>query len=759
MVTDLQQLDTTTFLGKRFTRNQLARIQETVSDFSDLTLRELAHTICEHFQWITPKGTYKVQFCLGVLDALENEGLLILPQKRPKKRYHQKKIIWTDKTKTQEIINCSIEELMPLKLELATEKNDITEWNEFVDRYHYLGYKRPIGCYIKYFITSNNGKKLGCLLFSYATKSLMCRDKWIGWSSKERAKYLELVINNNRFLIFPWVDVKNLASKTLSIVSSQIADDWERIHGYRPFLLETFVDPSKYKGTCYQASNWEYIGKSVGKKLKTNTINPKDYYAYPLSKDFRLFLKGKKKLQKIPIPKQVTVSKNYDPLKSDDPFIQLWQRVINIVFTVAYEFDQKWQKRNRILNTMLIILFIFRLVFSKNKQGYSITIEELWAQCKTMKVPLPQSKPVAASAFCVARKKLDENIFKTLNSKIIKTYENKDISYKWNNLMVFAVDGTKINLPRQLRNIGYKVPSCNANYPQGLVSCLYQLKSNIPYDFDLVNHQNERLAARSHLKVLRKDDVVIYDRGYFSYVMLYYHIKKQIHSVFRLQNNTYKVITEFMISSETDKVVEIMPSNQTKKEILLNYQDIEVIPLKLRLIKYTILGTQYTLGTTLLDNNIYKTESFMELYHSRWGIEELYKISKVLIDVEDFHGQTERGVKQELFAHFVLITLKSIFANHSETNLIQNQNILTPLTSPDKFKVNVKNCLVTIARNLEGLFIRQADLVCKTVNNIINTVYNCRQKERPNRSYKRQSLKPLKKWQAQKKLNIKVATA
>jgi hypothetical protein len=163
------------------------------------------------------------------------------------------------------------------------------------------------------------------------------------------------------------------------------------------------------------------------------------------------------------------------PLSSDDPFIQLWQKIIALVIEVANEFDQTWQQRRRAIDTLLLVLFIFRPVFSKNKQGYATTIIELWDQFRIMNVPLPQHKPVAPSAFCNARTKLDETIFKTLNLHIISTYEPSLTEDRRKHHRVFAVDGTKMNLPRQLRADGYRTPSDNAHYPQGLVSCLYQL--------------------------------------------------------------------------------------------------------------------------------------------------------------------------------------------------------------------------------------------------------------------------------------------
>lgn len=755
-------LESTTFSGKRFTRKQLAQIQDTVNTFPNLSRRELGHTICENLRWTTPKGSHKIQSCLSVLEQMEEIGLIKLPDKNKyTKNVTQKKLIQTDRTKERTLICCNLDKLLPISIQKVTQKEDIKLWNEYVDRYHYLNYKRPIGNHLRYFIVSRNQNQeiLGCLLFSAtAVWSLSCRDSWIGWEKKDRVKRLNLILNNSRFLIFPWVSVKFLASKVLSIISKQIADDWEEIHSYKPVLLETFVNPSKFKGTCYQAANWQYLGLTSGHNWIENNgkTSPKETYVYSLNDNFRAILKNEKSIKSTK-PLHIKQSKEVLNIVSNDPFIQLWQNIADLVFKVANEFDQKWQKRKRVINTMLIILFIFRLVFSKNIQGYGITIIELWDHCRKMNFPLPQYKPVAPSALCNARAKLDENIFKIINTKVIDAYENNNAEHRWKQHRIFAVDGTKINLPRQLISSGYQTPSDNAHYPQGLVSCIYQLKSKIPYDFDLVSHSDERKVAVTHFKVLKQNDVVVYDRGYFSYIMLYCHVVQGIHTVFRIQKNTYKVIQEFMTSDSTDTIVTIKPVKSSQKEILSKKPDIKFIPIKLRLLKYTISGTTYTLGTTLLDSN-YKLQEFADCYHSRWGIEELYKISKVLIDVEEFHGRKERGVKQELFAHFTLITLNRIFANHVEDGL-NNPNIEDVFTNKDncsnqtktrKKRINFKNALITIARNLEGLFIQQIIFVKKTVQNIITSIFSCKQKERPNRSYERRSRKPLKKFMPSK---------
>lgn len=735
----LNSLSTLTFGGRRFRKFQIAEIQKTVQAFSALSRRELAHTICEHMEWVTPRGTDRIQACLNALEEMEHCGLFQLPAKVSREKKAQQRVIqYTERTEVPSSIDCALTELMPISLQIVSDKEQIEEWNEFVDRYHYLGYKRPIGSNLRYYVIDRHGRKLGCLLFSFASTTLLCRDEWIGWTEQHRQKHLNLVINNNRFLIFPWVTVEHLASKALSYAVRQVGDDWETTHGYKPVLVETFVDPSKYKGTCYKAANWQYIGMTTGRLSSKHPDHaaPKEIYIYPLDPDARETLMDNKK----------SPSKKVDAYKTanipPDNQVHLWQKIIVIVAAIAENFDKTWQKRQRVISTLLIILFIFRLVFSKNKQGYGSTITELWEYCDKLNIPLPQSKPVSAPAFCNARKKLDESVFKELNSKIIQTYETHQENYRWKNHRLFAVDGSKINLPKQLIESSYQTPFKNAYYPQGLLSCLYQLKSKIPFDFELSPHGDERKLAIGHLDTLQKGDVVVYDRGYCSYNMLLTHHQKEIHAVFRLAKNTFKVIDEFMLSADTERLIVINPDKESQKKLRRKHPGINIIPLQFRLIKYTIEGTTYTIGTTLVDTEQYKTDEFPDIYHSRWGIEELYKISKTLIDVEDFHGQSERCVKQELYAHFVIITLSRIFSNQTDDALLLNRKS----DSDEKIKTNFKNCLITVARNIEGLFLQQVKYIKDTLLVITKSISTCFQKERPNRTYQRCSHKVRKKW-------------
>lgn len=743
----IKELKSTTFGGRRLTRKQIADIQHTAHTFSALSRRELAHTICEHLQWRTPKGENRIQSCLGALDSLERLGILSLPEKvESKKRGPQREITWTRQTEQPTAVDDALEQLTPIRLQVVTEKAAIEQWNEYVDRYHYLGYKRPIGPHLRYFILDGQARKLGCLMFAYAVKSLACRDEWIGWQEQTHKKHLDLVVNNQRFLLFPWVTVKCLASKALSIAARQIADDWEAHHGYRPVLMETFVDLTKFDATCYRAANWRYLGETKGRTARGNTKakTPKGVYVYPLANHAKsILINGPEALPKTRKRPLRSPPKTLTPA---DPFVRLWQNIIGTVMAVADDFDRQWQKRKRVLDTLLLMLFIFRLVFSKNKQGYAITIAELWDQCHTLGIPLPQAAPVAASAFCTARAKLDEKVFKRLHAEILRHYDRPRTDSEWKAHRIFAVDGSKMNLPRQLLGDGYRTPSDNAYYPQGLLSCLYQLKSKIPVDFDLVAQGDERTLARTHLRAMSEGDVVVYDRGYFSYLMLYEHVARGLHPIFRLKTKASAVVDAFVASRETDAVVEIMPTKDARNQVQLAYPGRECKPISLRLIKYAVGGTTYIVGTTLFDRQKYPVAALADAYHSRWGIEELYKISKQLMSIEDFHGRSERGVKQELFAHFVLITLTRIFSNHSEDGFnSQRSSDEEPHT-----RANFKNCLITVARNIEGLLLQQATLLSETINHIVASISSCRQKLRPNRAYERRSRKPIGKWKPPK---------
>ena len=337
----IENLPSTTFFGHRLTRRQIADIQETVALCPALSRRELGHTVCEHLGWYTAKGATRVRMGLGLLEQLEDLGILTLPAPRAAmRRGPRKAIARTDRTAPQPAITGALATLTPLTLELVRGRG--ADWDETVDRYHYLGYTQPFGPYLRYWIRDRDGHALGCLLFAAATTDLPCRDRWIGWSEKAHLRHLPYVVNNMRFLVFPWVSVSGLASKVLSLAVRRLANDWAEHHGFRPVLAETFVDEAKFAGTSYKAANWELIGQTSGKgKLKT----AKAVHVYALTPDFKSILLNGPTTPPAVKPRQPARTA---ALASDDPFVRLWANISATMVTVANAHDHVWQKRRRV---------------------------------------------------------------------------------------------------------------------------------------------------------------------------------------------------------------------------------------------------------------------------------------------------------------------------------------------------------------------------------------------------------------------------
>jgi len=282
--------------GRQFTQGEIDLIRETVELFPRLSQTDLAETICEHLGWFSASGGYKRDACLKLLHKLEAMEILRLPEKRKQTRSHRTSVKVTARTDPGRSLVGGLGDIGPISLEVAVGKEAIGLCREYLFRYHYLGYKQPFGCYLHYLIGSGVGM-LGCALFSGAAKSLGVRDRWVGWVEERRLMNLGWVINNSRFLIFPWVRVRNLSSHVLGRIARRIGDDWEECWGYRPVLMESFVDPGYYEGSCYKAAGWEYLGMTTGEGLvrkgKSYTTTPKMIFVKPLVKNFRELLCSK----------------------------------------------------------------------------------------------------------------------------------------------------------------------------------------------------------------------------------------------------------------------------------------------------------------------------------------------------------------------------------------------------------------------------------------------------------------------------------
>lgn len=270
---------------REITAEELVHIQQVAESFPNLSRQVLAETLCEHLQWYSPSGALKRKNCLMLLQRLDQQGLIVLPPKRPAGRKNpDKPPTLTERTRQQAPLRGRLRELAPVTLAPVTDKAEITLWNEYVHRYHPLGYRRPFGNWLRYFARAND-RLLGCLLISGAAKALHHRDQWIGWSVAQRRRNLSWVINNSRYCLLPWVHVEHLASHLLGQLARRVAGDWEQQWGYRPVLMETFVDPH-YDGTCYRAAGWEALGMTRGEGLprkgKTYTTTPKHLFIKPL---------------------------------------------------------------------------------------------------------------------------------------------------------------------------------------------------------------------------------------------------------------------------------------------------------------------------------------------------------------------------------------------------------------------------------------------------------------------------------------------
>jgi hypothetical protein len=292
-----RKVDAVAQAGRIVSPKDLELIKTVVEMFPGLSRRELAATLCEHLNWYTASGAGKQSACIKLLERLEAQGLVALPGRS--KSFAPPRPGALDVTPTKETdppadeLAGTLPDIGPVTLDIVTDRAGTSRWNEYVERYHYLGYKKPFGCTLRYFIRSRLGC-LGCILLAGAAKSIRVRDCWIGWTPSQRIKNLPWVVNNARFLVLPWVHVKDLASHVLGQLARRIRQDWLARWGYQPVVLETFVDPLRFKGICYQAAGWTCLGQTTGRGLRRPgrdyQTQPRLMFVRPLVPDFRSLL-------------------------------------------------------------------------------------------------------------------------------------------------------------------------------------------------------------------------------------------------------------------------------------------------------------------------------------------------------------------------------------------------------------------------------------------------------------------------------------
>lgn len=281
--------ETLTFSGRTFSPEDLQLIQQITVEFGSLGRTEISRTICELLNWRRPSGRLKNHEARLLLERLEGLGWVRLPELRRLGRRGPRRVKWSSQSEWQEKQIGSAGEFEPLQFEVVQAGRDSQLWREWVERYHYLGYRVPVGAHLRYLVLGPRAP-LACLLWSSPAWRIAARDGWIGWSEPQRQQNLQRIVNNARFLILPWVRVRGLASKILSHGARKLALDWEQRYGYRPLLLETLVDPSRFRGTCYRAANWIFLGRTQGRgRMDRHHISHsravKDVYVYPLCRN------------------------------------------------------------------------------------------------------------------------------------------------------------------------------------------------------------------------------------------------------------------------------------------------------------------------------------------------------------------------------------------------------------------------------------------------------------------------------------------
>jgi len=280
------------FTKPKITEKEITLINRLIAENPSWGRSKLSRELCRIWNWCGPNGQLKDISCRDLLRNLDAKGLIKLP---PRLRNGRKagsrdkvQVMAHDTTP----VDVPIKDLLPLKVEVIQKSGPLlAEFKSLLVQYHYLGFDMTVGENMKYLVYSRDGVVLACLLFGSAAWSCAPRDNFIGWGAATRKNNLYLTTNNTRFLILPWVKVPHLASHILGLICRRISSDWQEKYGHAVYLLETFVEQERFKGTCYKAANWIHVGETTGRsrndRYNSLSVPVKDIYLYPLDKNFR----------------------------------------------------------------------------------------------------------------------------------------------------------------------------------------------------------------------------------------------------------------------------------------------------------------------------------------------------------------------------------------------------------------------------------------------------------------------------------------
>lgn len=277
--------------GRVVTDTDIESIRRLIADNPGASRRKLSKKLSEAWNWRQTNGALRDMVCRSLMLELHRAGHIELPPVRqvsrnPLARRSKPALVLVDQTPLESTLGG----IRPLEFQQVRRTVEERLFNSLLDRYHYLGYTQPVGEHLKYVVYAQD-RPIACLGWSSAPRHLGPRDRFIGWSAETRRRNIRFLAYNTRYLLLPFVKVQHLASHILACMARQLPLDWQRIYGHPVYYLETFVDPGRFRGTCYRAANWTYLGMTTGRGKDAPTQEPnrplKQVFGYPLVKDFR----------------------------------------------------------------------------------------------------------------------------------------------------------------------------------------------------------------------------------------------------------------------------------------------------------------------------------------------------------------------------------------------------------------------------------------------------------------------------------------
>jgi hypothetical protein len=283
------------YCGRIFSAEELERIRGLIASKPERSRNALSVLVCEQLGWLRPDGRPKDMSCRVAMLRMHRDGWITLPPRRKPTGGRKPPPPLTEASAPREPFTVSEKALEQIALRPIEDRKDSSLWNELIERYHYLGHEPLPGAQLRYLVWCGP-EHVAALGFGASAWKVAPRDSFIGWSAQERQRNLHLIVNNARFLILPWVQAPNLASRILSLSAKRLPQDWQVRYGYKPVLLETFVERDRFRGTCYRAANWIHVGQTQGRgkldRKKQRLLPVKDIFLYPLDRRFRRILRS-----------------------------------------------------------------------------------------------------------------------------------------------------------------------------------------------------------------------------------------------------------------------------------------------------------------------------------------------------------------------------------------------------------------------------------------------------------------------------------